>query len=335
VDATQIRQLMTHLAQFGAFSLQAEVLCTRGLEYLLENDVVRKKFAALILECVVSRSTVALPDDLKWRAEVRQWDGARPDLEATCGERPVVKVEAKLGAPLAVPQVRSYADDLAARNGSGIVVILVPAYRRKHAHKIAAELCKEQTACPVAVAVTSWEEVVSKLGDDLVEPFGSDLAQFAAMYGALIAAEGKKITGEPDTEGNAEVWETVIDSATRRLAEGGRLLPLGTENTAGYYRRRYICRRLGDKSPCFSVGLHAPLNEQTTHVWLRFTRSTPMFSVISDRLMVSPLSPRVVHDEHGLWFPIDVPTDVTAHEVIDAIVAQAEEVAQIAYAPLN
>ena len=70
MEECQTRRLITHLAQFAAFSQQGEVLCTRGLEYLLEDFEARKGFAALALSSVVSGPTVAVPEELTWRGEV-------------------------------------------------------------------------------------------------------------------------------------------------------------------------------------------------------------------------------------------------------------------------
>jgi hypothetical protein len=59
-----------------------------------------------------------------------------------------------------------------------------------------------------------------------------------------------------------------------------------------------------------------------------------MFSVILDRLKASGFAGRVNQDQHALWLPIDVPLDATGNHVIQAIVKQAEEIAEVAYAPL-
>ena len=88
--------LLGHLAQFGTFSQQGELLCTQGLAYLLRDTEGERVFMTLI-----SLATGhSFSPGLSRQAESRQEDGARPDLEGRNAEsRPVIKVEAKLGAP--------------------------------------------------------------------------------------------------------------------------------------------------------------------------------------------------------------------------------------------
>ena len=119
-------RLISHLAQFSSFSKQGEVLCTRGLEFLLENVDAREKFASYLS----GRTGLTFGSQLEWRAEVRQADRCRPDLEAcTKDGKLVVKLEAKLGAALGEAQLRSYAVDLVNRGVEGIVLVVVPRYR--------------------------------------------------------------------------------------------------------------------------------------------------------------------------------------------------------------
>ena len=49
-DGTDMRKrrLLSHLAQFGSFSKQGELLCTQGLTYLLENQDARAAFGAYL-----------------------------------------------------------------------------------------------------------------------------------------------------------------------------------------------------------------------------------------------------------------------------------------------
>lgn len=76
-----MRRLLTHLAQFGSFYAQGEVLCTQGLAYLLEDSGARSAFSALIER----RARHPVDADLTWAAGVLQSDGGRPDLEARWG----------------------------------------------------------------------------------------------------------------------------------------------------------------------------------------------------------------------------------------------------------
>ena len=107
--------ILGHLAQFASFAAEYEVLCTQGLVHLLDEPKARACFAREIR----LSAGVEVPNDLLWRAEVLQADGGRPDLEGiTRNGVPLVKVEAKLGAPFSRGQLRSYVEDLA-EGGSG------------------------------------------------------------------------------------------------------------------------------------------------------------------------------------------------------------------------
>lgn len=79
-----MRRLLTHLAQFGSFYSQAELLCTQGLTYLLENPDARVAFR----DFISNRAGYQLSTELEWRAEVRQQDGGRADLETESVRRP-------------------------------------------------------------------------------------------------------------------------------------------------------------------------------------------------------------------------------------------------------
>ena len=89
-------RLLGHLAQFGSFWQQGELLCTQGLAYLLRDAEGERVFTGLI-----SLATGhSLSPGLSWQAERRQEDRGRPDLEGRNAEgQAVVKIEAKLGAP--------------------------------------------------------------------------------------------------------------------------------------------------------------------------------------------------------------------------------------------
>lgn len=142
---TTLRRLLSHLAQFSSFSKQGEVLCTRGLEYLLENPGAREALATYLSV----RAGVAFNHSVVWRAEVCQKDSARPDLEATTAEGKIVaKVEAKLGAPFGAGQLLSYANDLRDRAGGGLLMVLVPQRRIEEAQGEVSRGAAGNPRCP-------------------------------------------------------------------------------------------------------------------------------------------------------------------------------------------
>jgi hypothetical protein len=181
-----MRTLMGHLAQFSSFSKQGELLCTHGLAYLLQNPDACRAFCRLSSERVGS----AIGPDLRWRAEVRQQDRGRPDLEGcTADGKAVVKIEAKLGAAFGEDQLSSYLADFQRRHDSGVLLVLVPRHR-------AAEIIESVSSAfaltgdgpwrlgetpDCSIAVIYWKEVLEALGSVRSERFESDLAQFRAM----------------------------------------------------------------------------------------------------------------------------------------------------------
>ena len=120
-----MQKMLGYLTQFGAFSMQGEVLCTQGLAYLLKDSVAQSALKAAI----EARTRAKIDDHLTWRAEaIRAGGRARPDLEATTARGiPVVKIEAKLGAALDAGQFRPHVADLRERSPEGgVLLVLVP-----------------------------------------------------------------------------------------------------------------------------------------------------------------------------------------------------------------
>jgi hypothetical protein len=209
-----MRRLISHLAQFSSFSKQGEVLCTRGLEFLLENVDAREKFASYLS----GRTGLTFGSQLQWRAEVRQADRCRPDLEGcTKDGKPVVKLEAKLSAALGEAQLRSYVVDLVNRGVEGIVLVVVPRYRGSEAIRLTSKLLVPEK---VAVLVASWDDILDLFGTVTSESFAGDLIQFTAMYRALI---GDEI--EPFSDNDAilscrereDAFINLVDRVTRKL----------------------------------------------------------------------------------------------------------------------
>jgi hypothetical protein len=175
-----MRRLLTHLAQFSSFFKQGEVLCTQGLTYLPENAAARAEFGAYISKQTCRK----LGSNLTWKAEVRQEDGGRCDLEACAADGSVIKIEAKLGAPFGGGQLGFYAADIQKRCDGGLLLVLVPRHR---AEEIIASVSSTfaltgkgpwrlggPSGC--SVAVIYWEDVLDTLRAVGSEPFLSDLA---------------------------------------------------------------------------------------------------------------------------------------------------------------
>jgi hypothetical protein len=119
-------EILGYLAQFSSLARQGELLCTQGMTFLLKNRDGEKALRELI-----STATGHLvATELKWRAESRQIDEGRPDIEGIDPDgRAIVKIEAKLGALLGDGQLESYLAALSVRGAAGVLVVIVPRVR--------------------------------------------------------------------------------------------------------------------------------------------------------------------------------------------------------------
>ena len=231
-----MRRLLTHLAQFSSFARQGELLCTQSLAHFLQDGEARAAFSAFIAD----RMTVEVPSELAWRAEVRQQDLGRPDLEGcTVDGLGLVKIEAKLGAELGAGQLGSYVDDLHARCEQGLLLVLVPRRRADEAAKIVSETFALPGRGPwqlpgaslCRIAVIHWEEVVEVLRTVRSEAFRADLEQFEAMFKGLNGDVIEAFTSaeellDPERE---EALLKLVDRVTRLLVAEGKVMPMGVD----------------------------------------------------------------------------------------------------------
>jgi hypothetical protein len=187
----------------------------------------------------------------------------------------VVKIEAKLDAGFREGQLESHLGDLENdSNGYGLLLLLVPHYRAGEAAAVVSSTFSVTGKGPwrvgggsaYAVAVISWEDMLSALRAVSSEPFACDLAQFQAMYRVFVG-EDVDITGTVEGlawRGKKEALLEVINRVTRRLTlKDTRLLPMQPEKDPAPmgFRHRYVCRPLGNEYPCFSVGVRVGVRD--------------------------------------------------------------------------
>lgn len=343
MNTSPIPRLLTHLAEFSSFARQGELLCTRGLALFLQDVNAKRAFLEYIHQFLNREGT----DELSWLAEVRQADGGRPDLEGcTIDGSQVVKIEAKLSAQLDEGQLHSYLGDLVERCQAGVLLVLVPRRRAEEATTVVRAAAGAQGPGPwllqrgrrgCHVGVIFWEDVVAVLRRVPSEPLRADVEQFEAMYRGLngdVILPFHTLNELHDPE-HREKLVRVVDRVTRRLTNGDRVLPMGGSSEDGEYRRRYICRALGDEHPCFSVGVRQPFMGYQTPIWLRFHSQTAKFARIAERLQRSPLAAQLVDSGGHLWMPLQVPLNVDGEEVLDVLAAKIRDIVAVAYAPLD
>lgn len=339
-----MNRLLGHLAQFGTFARQGELLCTQGLAFLLRRPEYERHFVDLIS----TASGCSVSPGLRWLAEPYQADGGRPDLEGRSPQgRPVVKVEAKLGAELGARQLQSYLTDLsvAGADQKGVLVLLVPHARRQ---QIAAHLGDylgvsgespwhvTRGTKPLSVTVIGWEDVFQVLGKASPSDAEDDLAQLHAMYRVLNGDDMQPLTSDEEVlawRDREAWWETLVDLVTRRLSDPDHpILPFGSEEGTQPYRRRYVCRERRKGSTCYSIGIRDPFKHHRTPIWLRFNSSTGRFAEINARIRRSSLEGAAIRSQGKVWFPLEVPLNSSREVMIEALVKQVEGILAIAYA---
>lgn len=339
-----MERLLGHLAQFGSYSQQGELLCTQGLAYLLRDPEGERVFTGW----VSSATGQPLSAGLSWQAERRQEDRGRPDLEGrNAAGRPVVKVEAKLGAPFGHGQLDSYVSALCADGQGGALLIVVPKSRRKEITSHASAHFGISGAEPwrilheaveIPCSVVSWEDLLEALSMVESERFRDDLSQFRAMYRVFNGDDMEPLTSDEQVlawRDNEAWWEILVDQVTRALtAPDDQVLPWGVDGGAQPYRRRYLCRLASQGSSCFGVGTRDPFQNHRTPIWLRFHSSTGQFVEIAGRLERSPLEAAAVRSQGHLWYPLEVPQNSDRATMIGALVAQVQRIVEVAYPPV-
>ncbi len=330
-------RLLGHLAQFSAFSKQGELLCTQALAYLLRHPSASEAFK--------THFGIGALGALEWHAERMQQDRGRPDLEGCASnDKPVIKIEGKLGALLSEGQLQSYVADFDARGSSGMLLVLVPRYRLDEARSLSTRafgltgpgpswVLAERNGCVVRVAC--WDEIIDVLTAVSPAPFGDDLVQFNDLYRALNGDLVEPLAAFASWREREAQYLTLVDKATRYVApQNGPMNPIGVDVTADprSYKRRYVCRPHADRPTCFSLGLIDPFpGAPDTPVWLRFHKDTGDFSGIRGRLQESNFWSRTVQHDGHLWLPVEVPGDETdGHVLAQTIAAECSAILRIA-----
>jgi len=170
--------------------------------------------------------------------------------------------------------------------------------------------------------------------------FHLELEQLQAMYRELSGDFIAPLAGIEDLRRWRErenEFLNVVDKVTRRLTTQHQTYPMGLESLEDAshehedrgYRRRYVCRIVGDAESCFSIGVRDSFAEWVTPVWMRFRSDTGNFGRIRQRIEASSLD--WLESGGHIWIPLEVPLEVSGEQMIRAIVEQAEEVVRVTY----
>ena len=332
------RTLLGHLATLHSLASQGELLCTQGLTFLVNQSKANDAFRSLL----EGASGVQLPPKLVWRAEERQADKGRPDMEARARDARWVKVEAKLGARLDGTQLSSFARDLADPERQ-FVLLLVPDKRRQEVGQSAqtwpsAQLseCKWRLADGGGlVVVMTWEQVFERLLNAGRSPNGGDLHQLIGLYQALNDVYVAPFAPEDaDDAARDPDRARVVERATRRESErlGHSVMPMSKEALAGdsgngvghFYDRRYVVKQAAGQAISLAVGVRPPFVGHISRVWARFSYGTPGFDTIRSRLTGpgGPFHRAHVISERHLWLSLDLPFSQHAEDTVASLVQQ-------------
>ena len=336
--------LLGHLAGFGTFSSQSEVLCTQALCYLLKSYPQASKAFA---EEIEQRTGLHVPGSVEWQAEVVQEDRARPDLEGILANgTPLVKIEAKLGAGFAANQLGSYQSDLLQRNDKhSALLVLVPKQRLANTIGFAAsELSlvgnhpwRVSKDCQVGVWALSWDELFVILEEGKDDRLSHEIEQLCGMYHGLMEDYIAPIASAEELE----KWESretdyikLVERATKELSVGRAFLPLQRKpeiengNELNYVKR-YVCQKIEGRECCYSIGVRDSFAEWITPIWLRFHKGTGNFKQIAERIQQSEL--RRLQSGGHLWMPLDIPIGQESDQMVASLVEQARAIESLAF----
>jgi len=340
--------LLGHLARFASFSMQSEVLCTQALTYLLQtHEAARLALANKVEAC----TGIGIGESLTWRAETVH-DGGRTDLQACQADGvPVVTIEAKLGAELLISQLKSYEADLRSKNsGEAALLVLVPKSQTAVIAQVIINAFGLSGSRPwritdgrqsggVVISIISWDELFAALQSIEGDRFQYELEQLQAMYRELSSDFIAPLANDADLR----QWEScgtdfvrLVDQVTRRLTKPEHKVlpklieaidPISPER--GKYRLRYVRGHSDYPASCYSIGVRDSFAEWLTPVWMRFHKDTPYFKQIRER--IQKRSARSLASGGHIWIPLFVPPHVSAEQMVQNLVEQAEKVIQAAY----
>lgn len=328
--------MLGYLANFGSFYSQSEVLSTQGLTFALQTC---ERARSALEKAIAESAGISTESSLTWRPEVIQADQGRVDIEGASGDKPVVKIEAKLGAPLSSAQLQSYEQDLRSRNpGHGALIVLVPKNRKAETIAFVRSTFNEEGDGPwsiadgrdVGLAVLSWDELFAVLlGGDVDERCRWEIEQLQEMYKVLLGDNFEPIASEEEL-GNwpqrTNDFIKLVDRATRELTDLDLVQKTYPWQSNPEYPGRYVPMEQGsdgsgDYYPAFYIGVRHSFAKYLTPIWMRLPKETPYFDQIVRCVDPSGEYPR---DGGHLWLPLSLKLDTNMDGLVAHVVAQAK-----------
>lgn len=293
--------------------------------------------SAATLGLVRERTGVDTSGVVRWRAETVQVDGGRTDLDAIDDRfRPVVIVEMKFGAALAVGQMVSYLRSQAQimPGEEAALVALVPEPRVPEAERILAQACAEVPEATSSAFAISWESWLStwERVPDLPPEIRGDLVQFRGLciaMSGLVIPPFESAPGADWVERKADLVR-LVDLVTRGMVPtGSRVSSQGGDQYDWYEGRRYFGPVMPTGSAA-SLGLVGGWAEEGfAALWLRFHKATPGFAEVAARVRASTLDADARHFDGHVWLPVDLPIGLSDDLLVRTVEANVRHTLEL------
>lgn len=289
--------------------VQPEVALTRATQFLLGLPG-----AANALDGFVAQSGLVPEPGGFWLTEVRGDEGGRTDLEYRWGASEAVHVivEAKVGHTLGGDQVDAYRARLGAE---GLLVVLVPASRRREGERVVQDLRHNygRFGDRVQVALWTWNDVADALDAALPEQH-PDAAQFRGLVekaGALdIRPFGEAELVTSDRSRFDDLW-SVLDRASF----------LGFPSRSGGYFEKYRYYPIGDFDADFSVGIgRTGRSEAEPWCWVRISADWHLGLAQQEAIKVH--RPDAEQDGNSLLVPLVLEPGLSGYELTESLRSQ-------------
>lgn len=137
----------------GKFGVGPENVATEALSLIFKAS--RGTRQAFIRFC--AQSGVELPEDLSFQTQVRSEEHGQPDIVGSSGKGKILIVEAKFDAGFTENQPVAYFEHFSV---AGLLVFLVPEYRRQTAWFQLCERCRGKGLVLNSVSSTPWSSLV-------------------------------------------------------------------------------------------------------------------------------------------------------------------------------
>ncbi|WP_190394427.1 PD-(D/E)XK nuclease family protein [Nocardiopsis quinghaiensis] len=320
--------LLGQLAGEGWFMNMGEIAVTKSLTWLASDPELR----TAILAHLGMRANIDLTGVDQLVPESVHDDRSRPDIEMLDTDgRIIALVEAKFDAHLTDGQVAAYLEILNRRSGPhrGALFVLVPSSRVDEAQRTLQRTISTRAEA-AAHAVITWDEWLNVWADVAEQTsdaaLANDLRQLRAMcqtLGGGVIPPLAETTAGRDWQERASDLVKIVNVVTARFlgSLGPRDLPMQGNLVSKPWTYRYLPEI--SQETWVQVGVWGRFaDEGLTPFWLMLhkdDKGSGGFQTALQRLLASELSRKVRRDDGHAWVPLEVPSDASGPELVDAL----------------